>query len=124
MNNNDKEKAAALKRYNKDPEKFRQIQKDYYIKSKPMVRRKALEKKYNTTKEKIDEMFLQQGNSCAICGTNDFLGRVPNVDHCHVSGKVRGLLCFNCNTGLGNFKDDPLLLTKAINYLSKISLDK
>lgn len=49
---------------------------------------------------------------CVICGNPG-----NQVDHCHTTGKVRGLLCINCNTGLGKFKDDPILLEFARMYL-------
>ena len=57
-----------------------------------------------------------QGNCCAICGAKP-KGRRLAVDHDHKTGKVRGLLCMFCNTGLGKFRDDPKLLKKAIGYL-------
>lgn len=51
---------------------------------------------------------------CACCG--DFLEK-PQIDHCHKTGKFRGILCRGCNTGLGNFRDDPVRLQKAIRYI-------
>jgi hypothetical protein len=51
---------------------------------------------------------------CAICGTK---GVKLHIDHCHMTNHVRGLLCHNCNTGLGLFKDDVRLLAAAIAYL-------
>lgn len=53
------------------------------------------------------------GDACEICGETENLA----IDHCHVSGKVRGRLCFNCNGGLGNFKDNVNSLERAIDYL-------
>lgn len=64
---------------------------------------------------------LQEGK-CAICGGNDYgAARYKHftVDHNHVTGKIRGLLCGNCNTGLGQFKDNKEHLYKAIAYLEK-----
>ena len=65
------------------------------------------------------QMLEVQGGVCAICGCPCATGRRLAVDHCHTTGKVRGLLCGNCNKGLGSFKDDPRLIRKAIDYLEK-----
>jgi hypothetical protein len=63
-------------------------------------------------------MLEAQNGCCAICGTNDTGGRKAfHVDHCHNTGKVRGLLCGNCNSGIGNLRDDIELLKRAIQYL-------
>jgi len=56
---------------------------------------------------------------CGICGDVDGTGLALAVDHCHTSGKVRGLLCNNCNNGLGRFRDDEGLLQLAISYLKE-----
>ena len=63
-------------------------------------------------------MLEVQNGCCAICGTDDFGNRKAfHVDHCHDTGKVRGLLCGNCNSGIGNLRDDIGLLQRAIAYL-------
>ena len=62
-------------------------------------------------------MQLEQDNRCAICGA---MPKKPLfVDHCHVTGKVRGLLCVSCNTALGLLKDSITALEQAIKYLLK-----
>ena len=67
-------------------------------------------------------MLEAQGGCCAICGTNDTGKRKAfAVDHCHETGNVRGLLCSNCNTGIGNLRDDIGLLERAIEYLRNTS---
>lgn len=71
--------------------------------------------------ESIAELRAQQQGRCAICGITEELapkGRL-HVDHDHESNAVRGLLCGLCNTGLGQFKDDPKRLVAAINYLQR-----
>jgi hypothetical protein len=80
--------------------------------------------KCKATKHEYEELLKVQNGVCAICGRtetargqNGELKRLA-VDHCHKTGKVRGLLCFNCNAALGKFKDSPVLLAKAITYLS------
>ncbi len=56
----------------------------------------------------------QQDYGCYVCGKHEL-----HIDHCHESGRVRGLLCNSCNLGLGNFKDDIELLLKAVEYLEE-----
>ena len=76
-----------------------------------------------------DEMLMRQGGGCAICGGKNATGRALAVDHNHsccpgekTCGKcVRGLLCDNCNHGLGKFKDRVDLLDKAIAYLARFA---
>jgi hypothetical protein len=58
-------------------------------------------------------MFKAQSGKCAICGKRKPLG----VDHCHVTGKIRKLICIKCNTGIGMFGDSPVLIKKALEYL-------
>jgi hypothetical protein len=60
-------------------------------------------------------MLVAQENRCGSCG--DVFVKTPFVDHCHTTGKVRGLLCSHCSTGLGNFKDSIMRLLLAIRYL-------
>lgn len=79
---------------------------------------------YGITIEQYEEMLENQGGVCAICGSpppNDYHKRL-NVDHCHSTGLVRGLLCRGCNQGLGNFRDDIDLMLNGISYLSKTRL--
>jgi len=75
-------------------------------------------KKYGLTPDQYSQMLEQQGGGCAICGVTPN-GKRLAVDHCHTTGKVRGLLCSPCNTGLGVFKDNTDLLHNAVKYLEK-----
>lgn len=79
-------------------------------------------RKFGITADEYNNFISIQNNSCAICNKHkdEFSGRGNNfhIDHCHTSGKVRGLLCSNCNTGLGQFKDNIKSLENAIQYLS------
>ena len=84
-------------------------------------REKMLKQNFNMTSEVYEEMLRVQKESCAICGTTDFnysRGKRPHIDHCHQTGKIRGLLCGHCNIGLGQFFDNVALLEKAIVYLN------
>jgi hypothetical protein len=72
----------------------------------------------NITTGEADALLQSQGGNCAICASGLSIGdSTACVDHCHTSGKVRGVLCRNCNIGLGYFKDDPALLQNSIDYL-------
>lgn len=91
-------------------------------------RRSRLKSQYGISLEKYMEMLAEQKGTCAICkkeesqksnkrGVTDSL----RVDHCHRTGKIRGLLCSKCNFGIAQFNDDPVLLKRAIRYLEKAS---
>ena len=81
----------------------------------------SLKRKYGIGLDDWTRIKDSQSNSCAVCGVHESESGKKGlaVDHCHTEGQVRGLLCGNCNTGLGQFKDDVALLQKAIQYLNK-----
>jgi hypothetical protein len=74
---------------------------------------------YGMTDEQYAALMETQDGRCAICRTTEWTGhhKRPHVDHDHATGRVRGILCHDCNLGLGKFKDDPDLLRAAIVYL-------
>lgn len=68
-------------------------------------------------------MFTAQNGRCAICSV-ELAGKhlerdSPQIDHCHRTGKARAILCRLCNTALGNFRDDPSLVRKSLEYLER-----
>ncbi len=65
---------------------------------------------------KVKEIKANFEQKCSICGTTD---KKLKLDHCHKTGKMRGLLCHFCNVGIGLFKDDIAILKNAIIYLEK-----
>lgn len=77
---------------------------------------------YGLTLADYATLLSSQDNSCAICHAHSstFTKNLA-VDHCHTTGKIRGLLCPQCNKGLGLFKDSQQNLQKAIDYLKKYS---
>lgn len=91
------------------------------------VRQKAyqVERKYGESLNDIEERLHAQNYRCAICftyigGTETIGNKIctqAQIDHDHETGKVRGLLCRSCNIGLGQFKDQVRLLSRAIVYL-------
>lgn len=75
-----------------------------------------LKERYRITYEEYIFLFKKQKNRCGICKEN--IKNHPSVDHDHKTNKVRGLLCRQCNFGLGHFKDSIVYLQRAINYLN------
>jgi hypothetical protein len=79
-------------------------------------RRGSVRHPYGVSPEQKQQMLHAQGGLCAICRQSFDL---QNIDHCHATGKVRGLLCRHCNLGLGHFKDDVARMQAAIDYLRR-----
>ena len=71
---------------------------------------------YGLNEEEYNNMILSQNNLCAIC--NKPSDKTLHIDHDHATGMVRGLLCHNCNTGIGMLQEDLIILNRAIEYLS------
>jgi hypothetical protein len=74
-----------------------------------------LRRRYGIGQAEFDRLLAQQNGVCAICGRDN----PEHVDHDHATGELRGILCFNCNQGLGNFRDSPQAMARAIEYLSR-----
>lgn len=87
-------------------------------------RRRRTLKKYGLTIEEWNEMFASQGNSCAICLSKETARFGWATDHDHITGEVRGILCGNCNTAIGQMKDDPTRLRLAADYLENAYQNK
>lgn len=87
--------------------------------SSAQIREKHIKSMYGITMEEYNSILKSQNGGCYICGAKTANKRTKNlcVDHCHKTGKVRGLLCHHCNKGLGFFKDNLNLLRKAITYM-------
>ncbi|WP_236239205.1 endonuclease VII domain-containing protein [Streptomyces sp. CC228A] len=76
-------------------------------------RQSYFQRKYGITEAELDAMIEAQGGVCVIC-----LSAPPeHVDHCHETGRVRGVLCFSCNAALGQFKDRPDAMRRAADYV-------
>jgi hypothetical protein len=108
--------ARAYRQRNGD--KLRANEKERYRKNRKKRLESLLISKYGITQLEFDGLLQRQGNSCAICGSSDPRGRGGfHVDHDHETGEVRGLLCHNCNTGLGKLGDNLESLERAVQYL-------
>jgi Recombination endonuclease VII len=75
--------------------------------------------KYGITVEEKREMYYQQNGKCEICKKEILTSRDCNLDHDHETNQIRGLLCGDCNRGLGAFKDNVEILLNTIKYLQK-----
>ena len=98
---------------------------DWKIKNEHRRRELYLQRTYGISENEYNAMILSQNNSCIICGkefSSIWGADAPVVDHCHITGKVRGILCNECNRGLGYFHDNKEALMNAINYLSNEDL--
>lgn len=91
----------------------------FFAKNKYIAGRlKHLRQNYGITPQTFEDMLKAQNGLCRLCGKPEYTTRRFCVDHDHKTGKIRALLCDPCNTGLGQFQDDPQLLAKAIEYLN------
>jgi hypothetical protein len=94
-------------------------EKRRYKKEKNAVRERHLKRKYKITLADYAVMLLAQAGACAICKAPEPQHKMLDVDHCHKTGAVRGLLCTNCNRMLGHSGDVPERLRRAADYLEK-----
>lgn len=118
--NPEKEKAKQAKYYSENTADAKARMANYKKANQSKIRTLNL-KKYGITLAQYEQMFADQAGCCAICKTHQSeFSKSLAVDHCHTSGKVRGLLCGLCNTALGSMRDSPEILASAINYLRKV----
>ncbi len=107
-----------LIRKEKRLENSKSIHKEFKIGSSERNRSKWLWRAYRMTLEEYDNLLKEFGNSCGICKEHQSNLSLPlHIDHDHVSNKVRGLLCRDCNFGIGLFKDNISIIQSAISYL-------
>jgi hypothetical protein len=101
-------RAEYQRRYkSRDPERFRARGRSYYLQTK-----------YGIGAKEYDALYAAQNGCCAICRKHQSTLKQPlHVDHCHVTEKVRGLLCKRCNLGIGMLEESADSLTNAIDYL-------
>ena len=135
--------------YKENKERLQKYAKEYYLENKTELNKKAkkyrdanlhisisseyskflehyYQSKYGISYSEYEQMVITCGNKCQICNQEEKIidkrrGKLKRlaVDHCHETGKVRGLLCFQCNRAIGGFKDDIKLLESAIKYLKE-----
>ena len=119
--------------YQRNKEALKAKKKIYYIENRDIILTKSRERAkhrkeqvkdyqlsyyFGISLDEYNKMFDSQQGCCAICGTHQSsLSKSLAVDHDHITGKVRGLLCNKCNAALGLLKDDPEVVKKAAGYL-------
>lgn len=84
-------------------------------KTKAQIRKNDLQQRYRLSPEEYDRILASQGERCSICEKKAQL----HVDHCHKTGRVRGLLCFACNLALGRVGDDLEGIGRFVRYLER-----
>ena len=117
-----KRRAAALARIKANPERHREYQKKWRSahreRSRAIVRRSDLIRTFGINPEQYDAMLRNQSGRCAICKEPPGKRRLA-IDHDHSTGRLRDLLCSQCNTMLGKSRDSVALLRQAIEYLER-----
>lgn len=104
--------------YTKNKKELTSKSKAYALENKEKIKNDKMRRKFGIAIEEKILLFAKQGNKCAICGcTENNVGRDWDIDHCHKTGKIRGILCSNCNRGLGLFQDSSEYLKQACTYL-------
>lgn len=106
---NPERRAAYQAEYRNRPERKRAMRDLYYRRT------------YGLSADDVDRLLAEQGGGCAICQARPERLASMHVDHDHQTGRVRGLLCIDCNQGLGKFRDEPSLLLRAAVYLRQRS---
>lgn len=110
---------SKAKHYNANPELCRSRSRDWYAGNKDKAHGSFVIRRYGLNPTAYADMLASQDGRCAICRGVNVNGKRLSVDHDHLSGRVRGLLCAPCNTSLGGFRDNVKVMKKAIAYLEK-----
>jgi len=117
----EKQKISKNDNHNKLKREYRKNRQPFFKAiTKNKTKNSLLKFKFNISIADYENMLISQNNSCYICKKHkDELKRDLAVDHDHKTGKIRGLLCMSCNTGIGFLQDNIEILQKAIEYLTK-----
>ncbi len=106
---------VEIKRVGKNQQRL--VCKPSYNLGQKLIERKSRLKEFGLTLEDYELMMKEQDGVCYLCKKECATGRSLAMDHSHKTGKLRRLLCSNCNRGLGNFQDDPVILRAAADYV-------
>jgi hypothetical protein len=114
--------AEYFRKYREDNrELLRTRQREYYLANRERYQEQMRAKRYGLAPGEFDAMLAAQNGRCAICRTRTPGGKGWAVDHCHDEGHVRGILCPQCNTGIGLLRHDSEILRAALAYLGRTS---
>ena len=120
IENKDSISEHSKKYYTENKECIKERVRKYRLSNPDKIKNTALKHKFDITLDEYNVLLNKQKHRCAICKSFD-VGRKDakyfHVDHDHITGKVRGLLCNKCNTALGLFNEDVTALKRAIKYL-------
>jgi hypothetical protein len=118
-------RAANREKYSAYSKAYGAANREHLCKSMKIWREKnrtrlmeaRLMREYGISIDVYNDLLERQSGACAICGCPNWRGSEPRVDHDHSTGKVRGLLCRNCNLVLGMIGDDPKTAQGIVEYL-------
>jgi len=122
-NNRDKVNAKQKRYTQKHSEVIKKKQYEWYRNNKEKVKEFSLLRKYNLSLEQYRKMLDTQEHKCLLCkiSAKDTASKYLVVDHCHNTGKIRGLLCNPCNTAIGLLKENIETIKNVIQYLTESS---
>lgn len=123
-NNREEYTRRRLKRYYENRENRLLRNRESYKKNRKKLILKSkmygIKARYGISYEQYLGMVKERNGICDICGNSE---RILSIDHCHKTGKIRGLLCFRCNTALGSLDDNIDILASAISYLQNAQFE-
>lgn len=120
--NPDKREEQKKRHYIKNKDKIAEKSKVWYHNNKERYKGVAMLRKYGISLEVFNQMRESQQCRCAICGKGEEnFAKGLFVDHCHKTGKVRKLLCANCNAAIGMLQDDPKIIMIAVEYIKEFN---
>lgn len=114
---NTKNRQYALDNPEKTQERHRRWYTENKVRSAVRMRDNHLRKKYGITQVEYETMLVRQHGGCAICQKKP---KRLAVDHCHRLGRIRGLLCRECNVAIGLFNENPHIMIEAIAYVTGV----
>ncbi len=122
--NRDRRNKQKRDRWASDPQN---LERQRAYRARPGVSKKrretSIRRRYDLSMSDLESILASQKHCCAVCCvpivTVQHRANTANIDHCHATGQVRGVLCNKCNRGIGLLKDDPALLRAALSYLTR-----